>query len=302
MMLALLLAFAMQPPACHVINSDRIYARDLAAAIPLFSALAPNLEVGFAPAPGLQRVFHPVELRRIARANHLEDDISEDACFQWSLVVPAPESMLAAMKKALGNRNPEIEFIDQSSAPAPAGELVFPLSGLSAFSDMPVVWRGYVVYALNRRFSTWARVRITIKESRVVAAETLLLGEPVSAGQLRTENYVGPLLREAGLTDVGQVIGMIPTRTIESGSVLMEGMLTPANEVRQGDIVQVSIQVSNARVEAQGIAEESGRRGAVITIRNAKSGRKFRARIEDKDKVVVVPGGESGLAVEEKKS
>jgi flagella basal body P-ring formation protein FlgA len=302
MILAFLLATAIQPLACHVINSDRIYARDLAAAVPLFSALAPNLEVGFAPAPGLQRIFHPAELRRIARANHLEGEISEDACFEWSLAVPSRESMLAAMKKALGNRNPQIEVIGQSLAPAPAGELVFPLSGLSAFSDAPVIWRGYIAYASNRRFSTWARVRITIKEPRVAAAGTLRVGEPISAGQLRTETYVGPLSRETELTDIAQAIGMIPTRTIESGSVLTETMLAPANEVGQGDTVQVLIQVRNARVEAQGIAEESGRKGAVITIRNAKSGRKFRARIEDKDRVVVVPGGPSGLAVEEKKS
>ncbi len=66
--------------------------------------------------------------------------------------------------------------------------------------------------------------------------------------------------------------------------------------------MDVIVETASTHIEAEGIAEEAGRTGAVITVRNVKSGKKFRARVEDKDKVVVVPGGPFGLATEESKS
>ncbi|HZQ54366.1 MAG TPA: flagellar basal body P-ring formation chaperone FlgA [Bryobacteraceae bacterium] len=294
-MIHLLLAFALQAPACHAIHTDRIYGRDLAAAIPLFAALPPDLAVGFAPVPGMQRIFHPPELRRIAQENHLDGDISEDVCFAWSLAVPNRQSVLAAMQKSLDGMNAQIEILDQCQAAAPEGEISFPLTGLSAFSDGPVVWRGYVTYGGNRRFSTWARVRVTVKGSRLVATEALRQGEPISIGQVRVETYEGPLQRDKVLTSVEQAMGMMTTRPIAAGAEIRESEVAIPSEVSRGDTVEVDVQVSSAHITAEGIAEESGRRGAVITVRNAKTGRKFRARIDGKDKVSVLPGGGAGL-------
>lgn len=298
-MIAMLLAFALQAPACHSINADRIYGRDLAEAVPLFAALPPDLAVGFAPVPGMQRIFHPQELRRIAQTNHLDGEITEDVCFAWSLAVPGQENMLAAMRKSLDGMNTQIELLGQSQAAAPAGELSFPLSGLSAFSDGPVVWRGYVTYAGNRRFSTWARVRITVKGSRLVATQTLRQGEPIRADQVRVETYEGPLERDKALTNPQQAVGMIPTRPITAGAEIRESLVTAPSDVNRGDTVEVDVQVNSAHITAEGIAEEGGRCGAIITVRNIKSGRKFRARIEGKDKVSVVPGGAVGLVGDE---
>ncbi len=69
-MLALLLA-VIQPIACHFVNSDWIYGRDLAAAVPALSAIAPEVHIGLSPLPGQQRVFRVADLKRIALTNHL---------------------------------------------------------------------------------------------------------------------------------------------------------------------------------------------------------------------------------------
>src|SRR5579884_3180563 len=234
-MMHLLLALALQAPACHTIDTDRIYGRDLAAAVPLFTALPPDVAVGFAPVPGMQCVFHPPELRRIAQENHLDGDISagisEDVCFAWRLAVPSPESVLAAMRKSLDGMNAQIEMLDECQAAAPEGEISFPLTGLSAFSDGPVVWRGYVTYGGNRRFSTWARVRVTVKGSRLVATEALRQGEPISIGQVRGETYEGPLQRDKVLTSVEQAMGMMTTRPIAAGAEIRESEVAIPSEV-----------------------------------------------------------------------
>ena len=302
MIVAALVAVLAQPAACHAINADRIYGRDLAAAVPLFSALSPDIEIGYSPAPGLQRVFHPAELKHIADTYHLQGDVQDPVCFSWPTALPSRESILASMNETLKDRTARVEFIDQSLTPAPKGRLVFPLSGLSGFSAEPVIWRGYVEYGVNHRFAIWARVRVTVKESRVVAGEALASGDSVRANQLHIESYEGPLSRQDLITDLNQAVGMIARFDIPPGTLLTKNMLDKPKEVERGDTVAVIVETASTRIEAEGVAEQAGRLGAVILVRNAKSGRKFRARIDDKDKVSVVPGGPFGLVTEETKS
>ena len=302
MIAAVLLAVIAAPAACHPIQAERIYARDLAAVLPAFQAVSPDVEIGFAPAPGQQRVFHPAELRHIADVNHLHLDVTQNVCFAWQTAVPAREALSAAMQAALKGRNARIEIVDQSLSPAPQGEVVFPLSGLCGFSADPVVWRGYVVYATNHRFSIWARVRVSVKESRLIAIEELTADQPVRTNQLRVDSYEGPLSRENPVTDLKEAIGMIARFDVPAGTVLSKNMLDAPKEVERGDTVAVIVDTGRTHIEAAGIAEQAGRTGAVITVRNAKSGRKFRAQVQAKDRVLVVPGGPFGLVTEETKS
>lgn len=300
MILAFVVASLVQPAACHTIAADRIYARDLAAALPVFAALPPELEVGFSPTPGQMRVFHPPDLRRIAEAHGIHSDFTGDVCFAWQMAMPTHDAILAAIGKALAGRNAQVELIDQSQVAAPAGELVFPLSGLSGVSEDAVTWRGYVRYAGERRFMIWARVRVRVKENHVVANELLKPDQEVTPDQVRLAPYDGPLLRDNVLTTLAGAIGLVPRRPLPPGIPLTENDLERPRDVERGDTLMVIAEEGRARIVAQGTAEEGGRRGAVITVRNNASGKKFRARVEEKDKVLVIPGTSSGLAVEDK--
>jgi len=302
MMLPLLLAIALPAPTCRPIDAERIYARDLAAAIPLFASLPPDLAIGYSPAPGWQRTFHAGELQRLARANHLDGAIARDVCFAWNMAVPEPGAIIASMKKALEPRDVRIELIDQARFPAPAGELVFPLAGASVRSAAPVLWRGYVSYAGDKRFTIWAKVLISVKGTRVLAAHQLNAQEPIGAGDVREEPYEGPLLSTDALTCARAAIGKLARRTIAAGDPLFESLLEPAKDVARGDTVKVEVRGESTLIETAGVAEEAGNRGATITVRNLTSGRKFRARVEDKDKVSVVPGAAAGLIARDQKS
>ncbi len=302
MIAAVLLAAALPAAACHPIHSDRIYARDLAAVLPVFQSLSPDLEMGFAPAPGQQRVFRAAELRHIAQLNHLEGAIAENICFAWETEVPARERISAAMYATLNGRHPNIEILDQSLLPAPKGELVFPLSGLCGFSTEPMIWRGYVAYGANQRFSIWARARVSVKEARLVVIDDLVADQPVQLNQLRVDSYEGPLSRQDTVTELKDAVGMMARFDVAAGTVLTKSMLEKPKEVERGDTVAVIVETGRTRIEAEGVAEQAGRTGAVIVVRNAKSGSKFRARVEEKDKVLVVPGGPFGLVTEGSKS
>jgi flagella basal body P-ring formation protein FlgA len=84
--------------------------------------------------------------------------------------------------------------------------------------------------------------------------------------------------------------------------VLLASRLEKPREVERGDTVDVLAESGGARVKTQGVAEQGGHQGSIISVRNVRSGRLFRARIESKETVIVVPGGPFGLVPEEKKS
>lgn len=301
-MVHLLLTMALTAPACHNIESDHIYGRDLASAAPVFRELPVDLLIGLSPIPGQQRIFRGSELRRIASEHHIESEVPESICFSWPMSAPSRGAMQAAMEKTLANRHATIEILDDSMSPAPPGEISFPLAGLSGSSQGPVIWRGSVNYAGNHSFLIWARVRVTIKERRVIAAETLRPGEEIRREQLKLEDYEGPLTRERYCTSLEEVAGLMPQNTVPIDTTLKTSLLREHKDVERGDLVAVIVQSERTRLEAQGIAEDGGRRGSVITVRNPKSGRKFRARIENKDKVLVLPTSSAGLVVEENKN
>lgn len=288
--------------SCQPINTDHITGRDLAAAIPALKALSSNQSYSLSPIPGQRRVFHANELTRIARAAGIDSPLEIEACFEWVRRLPERNVLLQAMKKALGGSDATVELLEDPSVPIPDGAIEFPLNGLSGASSGPVVWRGIVAYAPNKIVPIWTRVRVTVHEKQVVAAETLRPGQEITAANLRTEEYSGPFRREKKYSDPQQVIGLMPRNTVGAGTVLSEALLRPVNDVERGDTVRVVVQVQSAHIETEGVAEEGGVRGSTVTVRNPKSGRKYRARIESRDRVVVLPVTLAGLAVEEAKS
>jgi len=298
----LLLAFLVQPLACHSIQSDWISGRDLAQVNSAFAGLPADLQLSPAPLPGQERVFRPAELRRIALANHLPVSTFSDICFAWPVKVPERAALVAAIEKTLAGRNPHVAILEQSLIPAPEGEVVFPLAGMSGISAHPVIWRGYVIYAGTRHFPIWARVQVTVAEPRVVAANPIRTGEILSQSDLRLETYQGPVDREAAFSDLSSAVGMIARRDLAAGSPISELMVAKPRDVERGDLVSVTVKSGDAVIQAQGLAEQSGGRGDVITVRNPHTGKIFHARVQGKGDVIVVPGGFFGLVAEDKKS
>jgi flagella basal body P-ring formation protein FlgA len=199
------------------------------------------------------------------------------------------------MKSALDGHVSKIEIVDQSLLPAPDGKIVFPLSGLSGMSLGPTFWRGYVQYSEDRRFLIWARVLLSVDEDHVVAAADLRPDQIVRADEVKVQHYSGPPNNRHFVSDPAKVVGSLPRRSILAGTPLTDDMLQAPLDVERGELVSVIVQNGAAHLEAQGIAEQSGRCGDVISVKNPKSEQAFRARIIKTDTVLVVPGGPFGL-------
>ncbi len=280
----LLAAFAISV-GCFPIDApkDQITAADVARALPEWNQIAPDAVVALAPAPGVIRVLHVADLRRIGARLGIASEPASDVCFRRPLAVVPSDRMLALMRARLPDAR--IEIVESSRVPAPQGELEFPLSGLR-----PGYWFGYITYGVNHKFVVWARVEVKLTVKRVVASADLPTGRPIAAEQVHMQEIQtvpGPNSPDTGTEMIDDLIGRVPHRAIRAGAVIRKDWLDAPKVVRQGEVVKVEVVSGLARLETEGIAEASGAVGEMITVQNPESKRRFRARIESEGRVSV---------------
>jgi len=264
-------------------HKDQITAADLARALPEWNMVAPDAAISLAPAPGVVRVLHIAELRRLATRFGVTSEPSADLCYQRPAEAVSPDRMLSAMQAQLPAAR--IEILEATRMPAPVGDVEFPLSGLR-----PGYWSGYVAYGSGRKFAIWARVNVSTTVKCVVAAADLKPGQPIEAAQLTVEaRDVFPTahLRDAGADAIGVMTGRVPRRAIRAGTIIQTEWLDAPKSVQRGDTVKVEVVNGSARVEIEGIAETAGAVGDLIFVQNPDSKRRFRARVESQGHVSV---------------
>lgn len=271
--------------ACLAVSavSDQIRAGDLAPASPAFAALDPGTVVGWAPAPGVRRVFGVAELRRMAARLGAAPAPQAELCVERPVAPLDRGRILAALETQVPGG--EIKLLDFSRAPAPEGELVFPRTGLRS-SRGAAVWNGYVRYAETRRFAVWAKVALAVPA--VVAAVDLLPGRPIEAAQLRLEPR-GDLGSVLGALE--QAVGQCPRRAIRAGTVISPRWLEPAPEIRRGDPVAVDIWSGGAHLMLDARAESAAGLGQRVAVRNPATQKRFFARVDGKGRVSVGSAG-----------
>lgn len=292
--LAAVFCLACWAPAeeCVVVGGERIRAGDLARLRPLFRALEAELELGYAPAPGLRRVLTPAELARLARRHGLIDASLEPVCIERAVERLTEESLIEAMRRSLG-AEARIEIVDYGRHPVPPGTLEFPLAGLAgppARPGTPVLWRGRLRMASGRTVPVWARVKAGLERQVLVARRDLAAGRAIEAADVeerRVEVFPGTGGRLLGREEVA---GAIPRRKIRAGEVVSEELLRLPAEVSRGDAVEVEVRNGAARLVLEARAETEGRRGEAVLVRNPATGRRFKARVEGPGRLAVELG------------
>jgi len=280
------LAGGAAPHECLQVEGERILAGDIARAVPAFAPMAPELALGYAPAPGARRTYSAAELARLARRYGLVMEPGMDACFVRAVETLTRERVAAALRAAMPAAR--IEVVEFSRQPIPPGELRFPVSGLRAdpTTGSPLFWHGAVSASGQADFPVWAKVRIQVSGKRVTAAEALAPGRPIEPAQLREEPYEGP----PGLPDLSQIVGWVPRRPIPAGAVIERQWLDVPADVVRGERVRVEIRSGQARVLLEAQAQSSGKRGEVIGVRNPANGQILRATVADRGRVVLDAG------------
>ena len=286
-MMAMLLAAA---AACVAVDGEKILARDLAPALEAFTTLAPETDIGYAPVPGVRRMLHAAELSRmIARHGGIPGMLSE-ICVERATEKLTPESLEAALRAAVGNSLATVELLDWSRYPVPHGAIQFPPGGRSGGRE--VLWRGYVQYASSRRFAIWARVRVWVRQRRVVARVALPARKPLRPEQLSVEEVEASPFGAQPEESPDAVVGRLPRRSLAAGTPILPGLLEAPQEIHSGDSVTVEVSSGLARLSFEARADAGGRRGDLIPVRNSATGKSLRARVEGAGKASIAVAGQ----------
>ncbi len=265
---------------------DQILAGDLAGRFPEWASIPAETPLGLAPAPGVQRILRVAELRRLAERFSLTAVPGLDVCVTRPTAVFTADRLLAAMQKELPAAH--IELLDFSRQPAPEGELAFPVAGLRQ-AAAGGYWSGYVTYGGRHHFTLWARVRVRMAATRVIAVQDIKPGAALEAALFRVETREEiPAKGFAGTLE--EIAGMTSRRAIAAGTALRTEWLEAAKVVVRGETVEVEAALGGAHLKLEGIAEASGAPGETIPIQNPVSKQRFMARVEGKGRVVVTKG------------
>lgn len=293
-MIAGLVLFSMMtnPSSCQPLSQPLILGEDLARALPAFSAIPGDAVIAFSPAAGLQKHFSAVDLNRVGRKYGIAVPSDAQVCFEWRLEPLTPGAIVSAIRDALQLPEARVDVLATSHTVVPEGKLSFALTGISASSladpATPVTWRGRIVYGGSRQFDIWARVRLAITTTRVVATENLLPDQVVTSSQVRLETYDEFPLKHEIARNVDEVIGKITRRPIRAGLPVLRMDLADPFLVQRGDTVAVTVVSGAAEIRLEALANTSGRQGDIVSLINTQTGKIFRARVQGKDKAILL--------------
>jgi flagella basal body P-ring formation protein FlgA len=274
---------------CHAVRGDRILGSDLAEAAPAFASLPPGDALGFSPLPGAMRVLRAEDLARIAARYNLEHAAPHEAvCFAVLLQPLDPERLVAALAESfdLPPGGGSIELLDYLRVPVPEGRIEFQ-NNCPIQQDGTAMCRGRVLYGERRSMPVWARAKVRVTAQRVVAAEDLFAGVPITEAQVRLETVNRPATHLETYTRTSDAVGLVPRRTVSQGTVLQANILIRPKDVERGDMVDVEVVSGGARLRFPAKADAGGRRGEQVVVVNPDTGKKFTATIDGRGKASV---------------
>jgi flagella basal body P-ring formation protein FlgA len=274
---------------CLPVATDYIRGRDMAVAFPVFAALAPEARLLISPSAGVERHLRAAEVVNLAKRFNLGVADARDVCFTWRLRPVSAAAIKNAIEAAASSLDAHLTILETPEIRAPEGTLDFAPSGLREVDRQNGVflWSGWFRYGETRRLPLWAKVRLSVADTHIVAARDLPAETAVTADDLIVTEYERALNRSLVPMTPDQVIGKRTRSRITRGTAILVGALAPIPAVNIGDTVQVDAFDGAAHLVLTAKAEKSGAVGELIYLRNPQSGKRFTGRINGPGRVNV---------------
>jgi flagella basal body P-ring formation protein FlgA len=127
----------------------------------------------------------------------------------------------------------------------------------------------------------WVKADVRVFEEVVVSSQPLASQEIVKRNDVRLERRETSGLQARRFYRIDEVVGQQVTRAIPVNETLTQKRLERPTVMRRGSAVVLVYETSGLRVETQGIAEENGRTGELIQVKNPASGKLLRGMVLD---------------------
>lgn len=273
---------------CVLVDDTRIRAADLATVAPPFATLAPETDLGAAPAGTLVRVFTRTQLAALLPA--AAQDVPDRLCVQRKReAIPAPvwqEAIEAAMRKICPTTPWKAKVLDTPHHKFPTGELTFTRSGLVLRRGAVQIWRGALMLSDKSSIPVWVRSEIQTQRRATVLKRTVTGGT-----LLAPEDYEQAQIWAPGICqedpEPAQAEGMVARRTLSEGTELRREDLRRAPAIHRGQSVELEAASGKARLRIQAIAEEDADIGESVRLKSTWNGSKLVGRVTGTQKARV---------------
>ncbi len=169
------------------------------------------------------------------------------------------------------------------------------LAGQASAIDMVYDPRSHRVSALISLGDRQASLRVSgvVVEMREVAvlSRSLNRGEPVREGDITLERRPRESLATDAQASITAVLGEVAQHNLTAGSVLREGDTAPPDLVARGETVTIVYTIPGISLSMRGLANDSGRMGAVVNVVNVASKKVLQATVVGPGRVSVGPTG-----------
>jgi flagella basal body P-ring formation protein FlgA len=133
----------------------------------------------------------------------------------------------------------------------------------------------------------WVKAEVRVYDQVVVAARPLGRQETLSAKDLRLERREITSRTAQFFTRLDDVVGKQSTRSIPSDEVITANAIDRPTLLKRGSPIALIFDSGSLRVETQGFAEEGGKMGDLIQVKNSTSGKMLRGVVLDERNVKV---------------
>lgn len=127
----------------------------------------------------------------------------------------------------------------------------------------------------------WVKAEIRIFDEVVVASYPLGQRELVTAAGVRLERRDVSALAARPFTRIEDVLGQQTARFVEVNEIITQKTIERPTLIKRGSPVVLIYETGSLRVEAPGAAEEAGKAGDQIQVKNPASGKLLRGVVVD---------------------
>ena len=127
----------------------------------------------------------------------------------------------------------------------------------------------------------WVRADIRIFEEVVVSSRPLGFNETVRSQDVRIERRDISSLNARPFYRVEEVVGQQASRAISVNEMLTQKTVQRPILIRRGNSVNMIYETGSLRIEMPAVAEESGKVGELIQVKNPTSGKVLRGTVVD---------------------
>lgn len=127
----------------------------------------------------------------------------------------------------------------------------------------------------------WVKTEIRAFGDVVVAAAPLGRHEIIGAKDVRVERREISARGSRSITRLDDAIGKQSTRALDANEILTQNSLDRPTAMKRGSAIVLVFETGGLRVESAGIADEGGKIGDLIQVKNSSSGKLLRGVVLD---------------------